>query len=32
MEHWPVFASQIELQEPFGRIREAIDEARANVR
>jgi hypothetical protein len=32
VEHWPVFASQIELQEPFGRIREAIDEARSNAR
>jgi len=32
VQHWPAFASQIELQEPFGRIREAIDEARASAR
>ncbi len=32
MEHWPQFADQIELDEPFGRIREAIDEARASTR
>ncbi|MHB8972611.1 MAG: hypothetical protein ACYC3X_21525 [Pirellulaceae bacterium] len=31
-EHWPHFAEQIELDEPFGRIREAIDEARASAR
>lgn len=29
---WPRFAEQIELGEPFGRIREAIDEARANLK
>jgi hypothetical protein len=32
LEQWPAFAPQVELQEPFGRIREAIDEARASVR
>lgn len=32
VQHWPAFASQIELQEPFGRIREALDEARSNAR
>jgi hypothetical protein len=32
MEYWPHFACQIELDEPFGRIREAIDEARAIAR
>jgi hypothetical protein len=32
IEHWPQFADQIELDEPFGRIREAIDEARASAR
>lgn len=32
VQHWPVFAPQIELQEPFSRIREAIDEARSNAR
>lgn len=32
VQHWPAFASQIELQEPFSRIREAIDEARSNAR
>ncbi len=32
IEYWPHFAGQIELDEPFGRIREAIDEARASAR
>ncbi len=32
VESWPHFADQIELDEPFGRIREAIDEARASAR
>jgi hypothetical protein len=32
LEQWPAFAPQVELQEPFGRIREAIDEARASAR
>ncbi len=32
MECWPQFAGQIELDEPFGRIREAIEEARASTR
>ena len=32
VQHWTAFAPQIELQEPFGRIREAIDEARSNAR
>jgi hypothetical protein len=32
MECWPQFAGQIELDEPFGRIREAIEEARASAR
>lgn len=31
LEHWPRFAAQIDLEEPFGRIREAIDEARRGV-
>jgi hypothetical protein len=32
IECWPHFAGQIELGEPFHRIREAIDEARASSR
>ena len=31
-DHWPQFADQIDLEEPFGRIREAIDEARQSAR
>jgi hypothetical protein len=31
-QYWTQFAGQIELDEPFGRIREAIDEARASAR
>jgi hypothetical protein len=30
-EYWPHFADQIALEEPFGRIREAIDEARSGA-
>lgn len=30
-EHWPQFADQIALEEPFSRIREAIDEARSGT-
>jgi hypothetical protein len=30
-EYWPHFADQIALEEPFGRIREAIDEARGGA-
>lgn len=29
---WPLFAEQIDLEEPFGRIRDAIEEARNGVR
>lgn len=29
--YWPHFADQIALEEPFGRIREAIDEARSGA-
>lgn len=32
LECWTQFAGQIDLHEPFGRIRDAIDEARASTR
>jgi hypothetical protein len=31
VDSWPQFATQIDLDEPFGRIRDAIDEARRGV-